>query len=146
MDSKTTVAKVIPIESNEVAENDFARFVDLMDLDVDPDGMDDEDKMTFQDAKRKIMRAIKAGSLVVNEEGEILYTTTAPGDSGGKLIRFAEPDGAAIAAMDSKKRGHDIGKTYACMAAITKQSPQLFGKMKNRDIKICQAILALFLA
>lgn len=145
MDSETASAKVIPIASNDVAEADFARFVDLMDLDVDPDGMDDEDKMSFQDAKRKIIRAIKAGSLVVTEAGEPRYTTTAPG-SEGKVILFAEPDGAAIAAMDSKKRGHDVGKMFACMAAITKQSPTLFGKMKNRDIKICQAILALFLA
>ena len=139
--------KVVQIKdqkiATEICEAEFDRFVDAMDLDVDPAGMDDEDKESFVAAKRSIIRAMKSGRLVVNAEGEIEYTPT-KGDT--EKITFSEPKGASYMAMDSKKKGHDVAKTYATMADMTGQSIQRFSKMHNRDIKICTNVMILFLA
>lgn len=132
-----------PRVGTEVCEAEFQKFVEAMDLDVDPKGMDEEDKESFVSCKRIMMRAMEDGSLVVNENGECVYT---PKKGKTDPITFYEPTGASYMAMDSKKKGHDVSKTYATMADITHQDIIRFSKMANRDIKVCSAIVQLFLA
>jgi hypothetical protein len=126
----------------EVAEDEFQRFAEGMDLDVDPTGLSDEDKSSLEDSKRRIIRAMLKGQLVINEKCEPVFTPK----SGGKPITFYEPDGAALMATDMKKKGHDMAKTYAAMAAMTKENPTRFSSMPGRDLKVCTAIFALFMA
>ena len=136
-------AEVVNIIGSDVAENEFLRFIETMDLDVDPDGMDDEDKSNLKDARRRIVRAISGGALVINEDGDPVYTPKVGADRNP--ITFYEPDGGSIMAMDTKKRGHDVAKLYATMADLTKTSVAKFTKMKQRDLSVCQAITVLFL-
>ena len=49
----------------EVAEAEFERFAELMDLDVNPSGMDAEDKKGFDQQKERIVSAIRSGSLAL---------------------------------------------------------------------------------
>jgi len=124
----------------EVAEAEFERFVEAMDLDVDPAGMDDDDKRSFESARRRLLKAMMAGQLVVNEQGEPVYS---PGF--GDPITFHEPTGATYMAMDQKREGHNFGKTVATLAEMTRLPATRFSKMANRDFKVCSAILGLFL-
>lgn len=125
----------------EVAEAEFERFTEAMDLDVDPQGMDDEDKKGFIDCRRKVVNAIVEGRLVIDEKGQPVFTP-----SEGGSITFREPRGSALMAMDSKKKGHDFSKLYATMAETTEQPITRFSKMANRDLKVCTAVMTLFLA
>ncbi len=129
--------------SREVAEADFHRFCDMMDLDVDPRGMDDEDRKSFESAKRRLVDAIIEGHLVIDEKGQPVYTPRRGSDV--TPITFAEPTGASYMAMDTKKKNHDVAKLFATMADMTGQPIQRFAKMQNRDLKICQAVALLFL-
>jgi len=131
-----------PMVAPEVAEAEFERFVEVMDLDVDSTDMDAEDRKSLDDSKRRFIRAVVCGSLVVNESGEPVFTPTV-GDRAE--ITFYEPDGTALMAMDRAKKGHDVEKTNLVLAALTKQLPKRFAAMKNRDLKLCQAILCFYM-
>ena len=57
-----------------VAESEFNRFCDAMDLDINPDYMSREDKEGLDKQKRVIVDAIHAGRVVVEENGEPVFT------------------------------------------------------------------------
>ena len=127
----------------EVAEKEFDRFTNDMDLDVDEKFMDEEDLAAFNKQKRRIITAICNGSLVINDNGEAVYTPQKSGDI--EPLVFRERTGASVMAMDNKKKNHDVAKTYAVMGDITKVHQNTFAKMKGIDIKICEAIFALLM-
>lgn len=127
--------------ATEVAVAEFERFLESMDLDADTSKMDADDLKSFDEAKRKLVRAIERGHLVVDDAGRPIYT---PQD-GGAPITFHEPTGASFMATDGKKKGYDVAKMNAMLGDVTKQPPVMFAKMAGRDYKICQTILVLFL-
>lgn len=128
--------------ATEVAEAEFDRFCEAMDLDVDVAKMDSEDRKAFDAAKRVVVRAIERGHLVVDEKGQPIYTPQT-GNSGP--ITFYEPTGATFMAMDAKKRGQDVGKSMSMLADITRRDAKTFAVMPNRDLKVCSTLMNLFL-
>lgn len=129
--------------AREVAENEFQRFADLMALDVDVSKMDADDAKSFVQQREVILAAIQRGHMTIDEEGQPIYAPQA--DEGGPIV-FYEPTGATFMAMDGKKKNADMSKLFAAMADMTKQPPIRFAKMKNRDMKVCMAVITLFLA
>lgn len=129
--------------ATEVAEQEFERFVYAMDLDVDPKYMDDEDKKSFQRLKGIVLRAIEFGHVEINSEGEPVVNPRTTEDTSP--VTFFEPAGAAFLEMDKKRKDHDIAKQFALLAAITQQNQARFTGMKQRDLKIINALLMLFL-
>ena len=130
--------------SREVAVMEFDRFVECMDLDLNPSEMDVEDKRDYAQQRDKIVDAISRGSVTVNDNGEPTFTPRRTADA--PPITFYEPTGASLMAMDRKKKTEDIGKLYASMADMSKTHSNTFAKMKMSDLKICMAIATLFLA
>jgi len=126
----------------EVAEQEFDRFIEAMDIEADPLEMDDEDKEQFKKQKSLVVARIMAGNVIIDDAGQPVYTVK-QGD--GDPITFYEPTGASLMAMDRKKKAEDIGKLYATMADMTKQPIKRFAGMKYRDLKVCIAITSLFL-
>lgn len=128
----------------EVAEAEFQRFLEAMDLTekVERKGLSQEDMQSLEETKATVIAAMKRGRLVIDEDGCPVYTPK----SGGDAIRFHEPTGATLQAMDKFKKGQDMAKTFAVLAAMTKQSIGRFQNMPNRDLSVCQAIMVLFLA
>lgn len=126
--------------ATEVAEAEFERFADAMELDVDRTHMDDADKAAFLSNYRTFIQAVERGRLSVNDKGEPVYTP-----SSGDPLTFHEPEGADLMQSDGRKAGHDVKKFYTIMGAMTKTSALRFEKMANRDLKVCQSIALLFL-
>ena len=129
--------------AREVAEQEFERFAESMELDVDTSKMDAEDSKSLIQQRNVIVNAICCGRMIIDDKGQPVYT---PCDSEGGPITFHEPTGATFMAMDGKKKNADVGKLYAAMGDMTKQPPALFSRMKNRDLKVCIAVASLFLA
>jgi hypothetical protein len=125
----------------EVAEQEFIRFVDVMD--IDPEALDDEDHKNFEQQKGLVISAIVSGRLVITDNGEPVFTPSRTNDA--TPITFYEPTGASLMAMDRKKKTEDIGKLYAAMGDITKTSAGTFSKMRMSDLKVCIALTNLFL-
>lgn len=131
------------IVAKEVALVEFDRFADCMDLDVDTSKLDVEDKVAFEDQKGRIVKAIMCGSLTINGSGEPEFTPQRSKDA--KPIKFPEPTGSALMAMDKRKKNEDMAKFFATMGDMTGEHPSTFAKMKMADLKVCMAIAILFL-
>ena len=115
-----------------------------MDLDIDISNMDEDDRKGLELNKNRIVKAIVNGSMVVNDDGEPVFTPTNSKDPNP--LTFHEPSGASLMAMDKKKKSEDMGKMYAIMGNVTKTNAQVFSSMNNRDLKVCMAVITLFLA
>jgi hypothetical protein len=126
-----------------VAESEFARFAESMDLDLDTARMDAKELDEFKGLKRVVVRAMELGRLVIDEKGQPVYS---PQLGETKPITFYEPDGAVLMSADKKKAGESVAKLYTAMGAMTKTSAERFASMKARDLKVCQALYLLFLA
>jgi hypothetical protein len=126
--------------SEEVAEQEFDRFVELMDLDLECE--DEEDAKALAKQKSIIIKAIKNGSLCVNDNGEPIFT---PRRTDTPAITFHEATGASLMAMDRKKKGENVGKLYATMADISKTPAKVYANMKKSDLNVCIAVTTLFL-
>lgn len=131
----------------EVAEADFERWADAMDLKrkLEHPAMNAESKDGLETNKRLILDSITQGNLAVDDAGQFIFT---PQVGDRAPITFFEPDGACLMAVDSiGKQGHrEAAKGVAILAAMTKQNAARFAKMKVRDFAICEAVLSLFLA
>ena len=129
----------------EMAEQEFDQWAEAMDLDLDTADMDAEDLTAFSKQKRRIVRAVQKGALVFNDDGEAVYTPQNAKSKHQDAITFHERTGAAVMAMDGKKKGHDISKTYAVMGGMCKAHPSVFAGLVGIDGKICEAIFALLM-
>lgn len=133
------------IVDEETAEIEFQRFVDEMDLDVDTSKMDAEDLTAFEKQKRRLIEAIRLNALVINEEGEAVFTPQNPKSRNKEAITFHERNGGSLTAMDTKKKNHDVAKTFAVMASMCEVHPSVFVGLVGKDSKICEAIFTLLM-
>lgn len=139
---ETEKGKFVKVAS-DVAEQEFERFCDEMDIDNDESAMDEDDLSGFNKHKRRILRAMANGALVINENGEAVYTPQRT--NGAPQLVFHERTGASLMAMDGKKKGHDVTKMYAVLGDMCKCHQSVFAKLKGTDIKVCEALFALLM-
>lgn len=129
--------------ADEVLEQEFTRFAEAMDLDVELAGMNDEDKKTLLASKRIILRAMARGRLVINEHGEAVYTANHAGKD--LEFRFYTPSGRAMTVRDTNLPGHDQKKLVSTIAQMTRQKPGIIEDLLLADFKVLQTIAILFL-
>ena len=129
----------------EAAEVEFDRFIDAMDILIDTAKLDAEDLTGYNKQRDRILNAVCTGALVFNEEGEAVYTPNHKNSKHSDPITFHERTGASLMAMDGKKKGHDVAKTYAILADMCKVHPNVFAGLAGRDVKVCEALFALLM-
>lgn len=129
----------------EVAQQEFNDFIDAMDIDFDKSVMDAEDKAGAEKLERRLLRAIRNGSLVFNDDGEAVYTPTHSRSKHKDPITFRERTGATLKATDNKKKNTDAAKGYAMMGDITGLHSGVFSSLVGIDIKVCESIFALLM-
>jgi len=133
------------VVAKEVAEVEFDRFIEDMDLDFDESAMDQEELRDYLKHKNKIIKSIMRGDLVINESGEPVYTPRNPGSGYKDPITFHERTGASLIAMDGKKDSHNVGKMYAVLSNLCKIHAGNFSKLQGVDIKVCEALFVLLM-
>ena len=129
----------------EFAEQEFERFVELMDLDLDPQHMDDDDRDQLEKHRRVIVRAIQSGHVSVDEAGQPTIHLKRP-PAGLTTITCYEPTGRAFLSMDAKKKTQEVSKMYSMIQTVTGTPEGTCSQLFNRDLKVLQAISLLFLA
>ena len=129
----------------EAAEAEFDRFADLMDLDVGLDGLDLEDKTALLKQRRRVVVAIGRGALVVNDDGEAIYTPQNEKSKYDQPIHFHERTGASLMAMDRQKKNHDVAKMYAVLGDMCRVEAKIFAGLKGTDVKVCEALFSLLM-
>lgn len=131
------------VVAHEVALDEFNRFCDLMDIDRNEDAMTEEDAKSFQEPRDVLVKAIMQGGLVINEDGEPVYSPKNSPKVG--TLTFREPNGADYMAMDRKKDGQNIAKMWTLAESVTKSTPGTIANLRNRDLKVVRAIMQLFM-
>lgn len=126
----------------ETAEQEFDRFLEAMDIFVEESTMSDDDKSGFSDAKERVLRAIRNGHLVINDNGEAVYTPHRVEDH--EPLVFHERTGATMMQTDRKKG--EVAKGYIAMGEMCRVESKVFAKLKGADIKTCEAIFVLLMA
>lgn len=130
--------------AKEVAEAEFDRWAEEMDLDLDVSEMDAEDVTAFTKQKRRILKGIERGNVVVNDKGEMVFTPIRS-DWDDEPITFHEHTGSSLMALDGKKKNQDVRKSFAVMANMTKKHPSVFAKLRGSDAKTAMAIFSLLM-
>jgi hypothetical protein len=131
--------------AREVAEAEFSRFLEAMDLDEDVSKLDTDDQAGFEKHKRKVVEAIMRGNLTINEKGEPVLTPSQPVRGLDKDIVFREPRGSSLKSTLGKK-ADDNARAMELMGALTNLPPVTFANMAMRDYKVCGSLVVLFLA
>lgn len=131
--------------SDDMAAAEFDRFTEAMDLDLATDDMDTEDLTAFKKVKRRLLKAIGNGSLVINDDGEAEFTPQKDQSKYEKALHFRQRTGGALMSMDSKKKGHDVAKTFAVMAQMCGVEQKVFSRLYGNDGKVCEAIFLLLM-
>lgn len=129
------------VVDKQTAELEFERFAEEMDLDLEC--YSDEDRASLEVNKGRIVRAIMAGALVIDEKGQPVFTPAR--SKNPEPITFYEPTGATYMASDGTKKGHEILRANKLLADMTRTHAATFAKLANSDYKVCQSLLALFL-
>jgi hypothetical protein len=133
-----------PVVARDVAEQEFERFMESNGLSV-PQKMNAADRESYEEARRRVVEAMMAGSVVVDErDGDIVAIFTPVASKDKTPIVFREPEGHAIIAMDGERPEHGARKGVVFLASMTGQDKSRFAKLKLRDWKIVDAIGGLF--
>lgn len=99
------------------------------------------------ESKDILVDSIMKGDLVINEEGEAVYTPQHKRSTFKDAITFRERSGNDLQAMGKKTKGENsVTALYAGMASNTGQAPVIFNNLVGRDIKTCEAIFGLLMA
>ena len=125
----------------------FDSWAETVDIDLDEVAtMDAEDRTAFNKNKRRIIKALVAGTLVVGDDGDsLVYTPQHSRSTYREPLTFRERSGGALLATDGKGKNKDAAKTYAMLGDICGVHQSSFTKLVGIDIKICEAIFALLM-
>lgn len=128
--------------SEDVALESFEAYCNFHKIDIDTTAMDQEDLKGFTRLRRIVILAICTGALVLDKDEAIYTCQMTPGVDS---VTMRAPDGAAMMAMDRKKKDQDVAKMFGCMAQMCRIPEQTFSKMHNTDLKVLTALVTLFL-
>ena len=131
----------------EMAEQEFDRFAELWDIDVDSSSMTEDDLDSFNRAKRPLVRGFRDGWLICDDEGVLTFTLKFSKkllEQGTSKIKL-DPAKADVLSMDKFKDRESMHKLRAYMAAMAGMAPRLFGNIDGRDEKRIRGAILLFL-
>jgi hypothetical protein len=129
----------------KTAEAEFNRFADAWEIDRDVEGMTTEDRQSFEDQKRKVIKAICIGRATVGDTGDISYTFK-EAIHGVDSVTLTMPRGEGYMEMDRYKEQQGVHKFMAVMGHMTGKPVKVFSGMGGIDLKFCMAVSTLFLA
>lgn len=133
------------VVDKQTALDDLDRFAEEMGLDLDTSSMDEEDIKSLDKLKGQLVKAMQDGHLVIDGEGQAVFTPSHPKSKDiGQLI-FKEPRASSFMSMDRTKKNQDFKKLNMLIAEMVGQDVAVIGRLYNRDYKIVQAIVMLFL-
>ena len=122
------------------AENDFNRFVEAMDLRLDRETMDQNERRDINEDIDVIIWEIMHGILTVNDDGALVLHP-----KKHDPITFHEPSASAMAAMDRLKEHQKIGQMYALIAGICDAAPSVIKhKLTGHEFDTCTRVYMLF--
>ena len=125
--------------ATEVAEAEFRRWAEAIDLDIDEKKMSQEDRKGFERQKRPVMRALERGQLIINPDGSAQFQ---PKADGLNPIVFREPMGKAM--MSPRNEGiSDIANQAVIVSSWTGEPIMRIEALPWVDLAVCNALVNL---
>lgn len=128
--------------AREVAEREFVRLCEAYRIDHDTSEMTDKELADWNGLKDGIVRDLRLGTLIVDNDGRPTYTPA--GASTG--YTFHPATGATLMALETYGSGKNISNLAAALAEMTRTDRGEFSKMAARDFQACGRLAQLFLA
>lgn len=126
------------------ARGEFIRFAKVMRIDLDTTGLDDNTRRDTEKEIRDFVREIQRGSLMIDEEGQPVYTPQVSNRT--KPFTFYRPKGGHLVAIDKKQEHAKVAQSFAVLGEVVREPPVMFSNLAYSDTKVLQLILGLFLA
>lgn len=127
--------------ARDVAEGEFDRMCQLRRVNTDPDDMTAEEYESFLEVRRKLVRVMERGELVVTETGDPIYTPPVP---SAKALTFHRPTGATFMAMDGSDGNQ--ARLVRIITEMTRVPKGEIAKLEAPDYVVCSTLANLFLA
>lgn len=129
------------ILGDDVAQAELDRILAF--FEVEPEGDD------WEDSKRRLLRAIKKGSVTLDEEkSAIIMTLVSPIElANGQTVselRFSEPKASDLKVFDKYQDVEKIAKTIHLASKMSGQPIGTIDKMGSRDVATMGAVASLF--
>jgi hypothetical protein len=142
----TTVTQNDKID-RETAEAEFNRYCENNGIENDESAMNDEERDSFADIKKRFIDCCMEGRVEVDGTS-VKYIISKFSDQGfsGETITIRRPTGNAFSSMDSFKDRESIHKLHGYMSAMTGKDVKFFSKIDISDWKFFNAIASLFLS
>lgn len=132
------------IEINEeAAEQEVYRFLKAMGIKVD--NLDAEDQEAFDEHKGTLVDALRDGSLVINDDGEPVFTPQRKASRYKEPLTFHERTGADLMASDKHRPDDTVKKMFEVMASLTKTRAKVFSDMAGSDLNVCRSVFTLLM-
>jgi phage gp29-like protein len=133
--------------SVEEAERVIARWAKAMGLSskLDESGLFPEEVSGLRKAMRDLRDAVLDGHLTLDSESRFVFTLYECGDADKKLgtMVFDEPDMGMLRKAKAERNG--IAAQTKLLQGMTRKDEILIGRMKQRNVAVCGAIVNLFL-
>jgi hypothetical protein len=127
-----------PVVARDVAEREFTRFAEMMDLGFNIEKMNEEEREQFVTLRERFISSIERGQLVVDELGQPIVTT-----HDGKTYTFREPTGETI--LQIQRDGlSGASANQRAFGMMTQKPPVEYAKLLHRDLRVVNAVLTLF--
>jgi hypothetical protein len=131
----------------ETAEAEFMRYCESNDFETDETAMNDDERESFADIKRRFIKCCREGRVEVDGMN-LKYTVSklSPEGFAGDVVTIKRPGGNAFVGMDGFKDRESVHKLHGFMSAMTGKEIKYFSKLDIADWKFFQAVSSLFLS
>jgi hypothetical protein len=128
--------------SAEVADEQMDRLMRSYDIDV-KDVVVDQGPESIETIINRLKRAIRAGTIEVNDDGSVTHNLTVPMDETSS-ITYKRMNGKALKEGD-KNRSANFDRQCAMMGSLANVPAASMAKMDIVDISVFQRLATLFL-
>ena len=135
-------AEAVFVVAAEVAENEFDRLCELRRVSTEVGDMNEEEATAFAELRKKLVRAVMRGTLVIDEAGVATYT---PPVAGAKPFAFKNLTAASLIGSNGKQQDN-MSRTLQIIAAMTERAPAEVARLAIPDLKMCGSIVTLFMS
>jgi hypothetical protein len=131
----------------ETAESELILFCENNRIEHDENAMNDEEKETFSNIKKRFIDSCMEGRVEVDGRN-LKYTVSefSPENFSGNIITIKRPGGHAFAAMDGWKDHESVHRLMGFMSALTGKEVKYFSKIDAVDWQFISAVSKLFLS
>ena len=122
----------------EQAENEFDQMCEVVGIENDVEDMEPEDAAQFNDHKKRIVKGIMSGQVIMDVGMPTVLTLD------GDKVTFIEPTGATYM-VPMGKNDTEVHRMYKMAGELTKGKAGM-AKRKKRDYVVLMSLTALFIS